>query len=213
MSQETFELVKEMDVTNVETRLVLQCAPFISGLKISNLLIVSIKDEALIRIILQRAGISFFRLLRTEEKVTFLLFCRKRLEKFLAQDEVRAILLTQGYEDFSLGKILCAFRGRYVAYMKENGCFPHEMGLLLGYPPEDVWGFIKNGGRNFLYAGYWKVYEGVQKKIELFQRFDGAKEDMIQLLSKGVGMQEIIDSYKDNRLFEESLDIPEQAVV
>ena len=200
MSQETFELVKEMDVTNIETRLILQCAPFISGLKISNLLIVSIKDEALVRVMLQQAGISFFRLLRTEEKVTFLLFCRERLEKFLAKDEVKNILLTQEYKEFSLGSILCVFRERYAAYMKGDGQFPHEMGLLLGYPPEDVWGFLKNDGRNFLYAGYWKVYGNEKKKIELFQRLDCAKEKMIQLLSNGVGMQDILDSYKDSRI-------------
>ena len=40
--------------------------------------------------------------------------------------------------------------------------FPHEIGLVLGYPPVDVEGFIKKEGRDFLYSGYWK-YMGIWK--------------------------------------------------
>lgn len=39
--------------------------------------------------------------------------------------------------------------------------FPHEMGLLLGYPIEDVVGFMEHSGKEYLYSGYWKVYENV----------------------------------------------------
>ena len=47
---------------------------------------------------------------------------------------------------------------RYRAYMNGSKIFPHEMGLLLGYPVEDVTGFMVHGGKNSLYSGYWKVY-------------------------------------------------------
>ena len=70
--------------------------------------------------------------------------------------------------------------------------FPHEMGVLLGYPLEDVKGFINNRGRNFLYTGYWKVYSDLQQKMDLFGRFEQAKEQMIRLLSYGMDIQEII---------------------
>ncbi len=36
---------------------------------------------------------------------------------------------------------------RYRAHMEGKGDFPHEIGLLLGYPPEDVIGFIENRGQ------------------------------------------------------------------
>lgn len=39
MSREIFELVREMDLKNIEIQLALQCAPLITGLKVSNLLI------------------------------------------------------------------------------------------------------------------------------------------------------------------------------
>lgn len=41
MSQEIYEIVKGMDLENIETQLALQCAPLITGLKVSNLLIIS----------------------------------------------------------------------------------------------------------------------------------------------------------------------------
>lgn len=43
---------------------------------------------------------------------------------------------------------------RYACYMEEKGAFLHEIGLLLGYPVEDVLGFIRHQGKNYLYTGY-----------------------------------------------------------
>lgn len=197
MSQEVFELVQGMDLKSIETQIALQCAPLISGLKVSNLLIISAEDEALVRVILRRSGISFFRLLRTGEKVTFLLFRKNPLEAYLKQQEVETMLAEAGYAELSLGNILSTFQKRYAHYMSAGGRFPHEMGLLLGYPAEDVRGFVENEGKNFLYSGYWKVYADVEEKRRLFQKFENAKETVIQLLSYGVGIQDILDIYKD----------------
>lgn len=197
MSQEVFELVQGMDLKSIETQIALQCAPLISGLKVSNLLIISAEDEALVRVILRRSGISFFRLLRTGEKVTFLLFRKNPLEAYLKQQEVETMLAEAGYAELSLGNILSTFQKRYAHYMSTGGRFPHEMGLLLGYPAEDVKGFVENEGKNFLYSGYWKVYADVEEKRRLFQKFENAKETVIQLLSYGVGIQDILDIYKD----------------
>ena len=197
MSQEVFELVQGMDLKSIETQIALQCAPLISGLKVSNLLIISAEDEALVRVILRRSGISFFRLLRTGEKVTFLLFRKNPLEAYLKQQEVEAMLAEAGYAELSLGNILSTFQKRYAHYMSAGGRFPHEMGLLLGYPAEDVKGFVENEGKNFLYSGYWKVYADVEEKRRLFQKFENAKETVIQLLSYGAGIQDILDIYKD----------------
>lgn len=56
---------------------------------------------------------------------------------------------------------------------------------------------MENEGKNFLYSGYWKVYADVQEKIKLFQKFETAKETVIQLLSYGVGIRDIIDIYNE----------------
>lgn len=49
--------------------------------------------------------------------------------------------------------------------------FPHELGILLGYPPEDVEGFRRELGRNCKLNGYWKVYGNEKKAQARFDQF------------------------------------------
>lgn len=195
MSQEIYEIVKGMDLENIETQLALQCAPLITGLKVSNLLIIPKGNEEVVKRILNRTGISFYRLIQTRTKTTFLLFRRNELEEFLSDENVKNVFIRAGYKALQIGKILRTFSLRYEAYMQGDKSFPHEMGLLLGYPVEDVVGFVENNGKNFLYSGYWKVYENQKAKVKLFDKFKVAEETLIHLLSNGLSMSDIIDIY------------------
>lgn len=195
MSQEIYEIVKGMDLENIETQLALQCAPLITGLKVSNLLIISKGNEKVVKRILNRTGISYYRLIQTRTKTTFLLFRRNELEEFLSDENVRNVLMKAGYKSLQIDKILRTFSLRYEAYIQGDKSFPHEMGLLLGYPVEDVVGFVENNGKNFLYSGYWKVYENQKAKVKLFDKFKVAEETLIHLLSNGLSMSDIIDIY------------------
>lgn len=195
MSQEIYEIVKGMDLENIETQLALQCAPLITGLKVSNLLIISKGNEEVVKRILNRTGISYYRLIRTRTKTTFLLFRRNELEEFLSDENVRNVLMKAGYKSLQIDKILRTFSLRYEAYIQGDKSFPHEMGLLLGYPVEDVVGFVENNGKNFLYSGYWKVYENQKAKVKLFDKYKVAEETLIHLLSNGLSMSDIIDIY------------------
>lgn len=195
MSQEIYEIVKGMDLENIETQLALQCAPLITGLKVSNLLIISKGNEEVVKRILNRTGISYYRLIQTRTKTTFLLFRRNELEEFLSDENVRNVLMKAGYKSLQIDKILRTFSLRYEAYIQGDKSFPHEMGLLLGYPVEDVVGFVENNGKNFLYSGYWKVYENQKAKVKLFDKFKVAEETLIHLLSNGLSMSDLIDIY------------------
>lgn len=195
MIQEIYEIVKGMDLENIETQLALQCAPLITGLKVSNLLIISKGNEEVVKRILNRTGISYYRLIQTRTKTTFLLFRRNELEEFLSDENVKNVFIRAGYKSLQIGKILRTFSLRYEAYMQGDKSFPHEMGLLLGYPVEDVVGFVENNGKNFLYSGYWKVYENQKAKVKLFDKFKVAEETLIHLLSNGLSMSDIIDIY------------------
>ncbi|MBQ2901104.1 MAG: DUF3793 family protein [Agathobacter sp.] len=200
MCQEVFKIVQTMDLSQVETKLVLQCAPLIKGIKMSNLLIVSSKDEDAVRIILKKTGILHYRLLRQDEKTTFLLFRKMQLATHLNDPEVQRILKANGYHDLSLGGILRTFQYRYQTYMDQGEGFPHEMGLLLGYPLEDVLGFIEHKGNNYLYSGYWKVYADVASKRKIFDAYEEAKEELIVLLANGHGIRPIIQLYREQSI-------------
>lgn len=197
MCQEVFKIVQTMDLSQVETKMALQCAPIIRGIKMSNLLIVSGSDEEAVRVILKRTGIIHYRLLRQDDKTTFLLFRKLQLATYLQDPKVQNILKANGYSDLSLGGILRTFQCRYQTYMNQGEGFPHEIGLLLGYPVEDVVGFIEHKGKNYLYSGYWKVYENVASKMKLFEDYENAKEELIVLLANGHGIRSIIQSYRE----------------
>lgn len=88
--------------------------------------------------------------------------------------------------------MLVELRSRYTQYKEEGAEFPHELGILLGYPPQDVSGFIENKGRNFLYTGYWKVYGNVQESMNIFHMFNQARENVVRMLTSGVSIQNIL---------------------
>ena len=200
MCQEVFEIVQRMDQSHIETKLALQCAPIITGIKMANLLIVSMSDETEVRRILKKSGITYYRLLRMDNKTTFLLFHRPQLAEYLNDPEVQRMLQAEGYEDLSLGGIFRTFQMRYQTHMQEKVGFPHEMGLLLGYPVEDVEGFILHKGKNALYSGYWKVYADVPAKKRTFESYESAKETLIQLLALGYNMRQIVELYKEKKV-------------
>lgn len=193
MSQEVFEIVSEMDMKAIETQLALYCAPLITGLKASNLLIIQNEQADDVRKLLEHTQISCFLLFRSEQKSSLLLYRFRLLYRYLLDAPVRELLCQLGYHEFAFEKLLSAFSARYTAYMKGRSKFPHEMGVFLGYPVEDVHGFIENGGKNFLGSGYWKVYQDLAEKAGLFHKYDLAKAALLRLVAHGGSISEAAD--------------------
>ena len=104
MCQEVFQIAMSMDLKSVEMQLALQCAPLITGARISNVLMINGADESAMRVILRASGISHFRLAARNEKTAFLLFRRSLLEAYLNNSEALDILKKAGYEDFEKAK-------------------------------------------------------------------------------------------------------------
>ena len=195
MSQEVYEMITRLDRERIETHLVVQCAPMISGMKVSNLLNVEKKLAPQMKQVLERSGISYYLLLESEDKATFLVYREDGLKAYLMQDRVCQSMKNFGYESLDLSDVLSRFQKRCADCMEQIAEFPHEMGLLLGYPVEDVEGFIENKGHNYLYAGYWKVYGHVEEKKALFNRYEEARKVLIQLLASGRSVSEMAACY------------------
>ncbi len=193
MSQETCRIVNETKLDRIDLQLAFQCAPLIVGLKPSNIFNISSEDYFVMLRILRNSKISWHVLGKKCDKMMIFLYHRESLDKYLKEKEVRKILREEGYICDNLDCIIKEFENRYRRYLQKNVEFPHEMGLLLGYPAEDVLGFIKYKGDKSIYTGYWKVYKNKEKKMEIFRNFENAKERLIQLLSYGVGMTDILD--------------------
>lgn len=58
-----------------------------------------------------------------------------------------------------------------VRRLRDGEAFPHEIGLFLGYPPEDVDGFIRNGAAGAKCIGTWKVYGNVETAQRKFAQY------------------------------------------
>lgn len=80
----------------------------------------------------------------------------------------------------------------------EMSQYPHEIGLFLGYPLADVWGFVHH--KKCQCCGYWKVYENKREKESLFKQFDCCRKEFILLYEQGYSLSQILNQ-ADNQPF------------
>ena len=119
------------------------------------------------------------------------------LKEYLERNEIRAFIRKCGYNVSDINQIFPVFVRRYMKYMELKQDFPHELGLLLGYPIEDVEGFIANNGKNYLHSGYWKVYKDAETKIRLFRDYEKVQTEIVRMLYEGIDIMSIIGNYSN----------------
>lgn len=96
------------------------------------------------------------------------LFYRKDLFLNVFRENI-SFLSTFGYKhDMTLSQILNLLKEKYTL-----SC-PHEIGIFLGIPLEDVMAFI-NDEKDFKLCGYWKVFGDVERAKKIFNEYDRAK--------------------------------------
>ena len=108
-----------------------------------------------------------------------MLYKRNILERALRDEAAKGILASLGYPLPDLDGCLWHLRARY---RRE---FPHEIGLFLDYPPEDVRGFMEHRKAKRHIDGYWKVYGDVKKARRIFQHYRRAERDAAWSLMDG----------------------------
>lgn len=136
-------------------------------------------------------GISVFRLAEGEEYVLVLFYREKELAAALERSRALEILGKYGYR---AGESLQEKLAYLQARMKLGKAFPHEVGLFLDYPPEDVAGFIEHRGRGFLCSGYWKVYANEKETRELFDSYARCTRDFCSRLEAGMPFSELLEA-------------------
>ena len=108
------------------------------------------------------------------------------LRESLRQPERRAFLQARGYPvSMGTGRLLDELSRRMRS--AKAGGFPHEIGLFLGYPLEDVVGFIANNGCNYKYSGCWKVYGDEAYSRRLFAQYKSCKQQLSHALKSADG--------------------------
>lgn len=150
------------------------CAPALAGIKPASLVSCQRSQFPKLPQLLNVYGRAFakkdvcFRILHTcPQRYLLLVYRRSMLEHYLAQTDVLALLERFGYRTEEPLEAKLERLGRRTAGQKG---FPHEIGLFLGYPVEDVEGFIRYGGAGCKLCGCWKVYGDVEHASRQFAR-------------------------------------------
>ena len=161
-------------------------SPTLARLKLGNLFNYTIRGDfdaefAGLRAMLSGKGVALSVLRKTREKALVYVYRANELEKVLRDEAIRHLLKSCGYVRFDVGGALETLKSR----LNDADAFPHEIGVFLGYPLEDVLGFIENGGRNCLACGCWKVYANECAALKAFQRYEKCKSVYQRLFASG----------------------------
>lgn len=187
--QEITEYLASVDILGqVEMLLALYCAPMISGIKVSNLVVLTKEQSMALCGNIRSSGLDVWFLNYVENSNPALIFRRDDMQKFLRRSDIREVLGRFGYSDFRLIPVLLQLSAHMRAYKAGEGAFPHELGILLGYPLEDVLGFMENDGENYAYCGYWKVYGDIEEAKKVFDTYNEVRNVAVSQVLNGFGL-------------------------
>lgn len=187
-----YSVLKQYDDKRyMENNLTYLLAPTITGVKPSS--IISIRNNS-------REMYSFWpnydcdylnklnlssRILRdTSDYITLIIFNGENLKRHISQVENREFLYRFGYKDDCMENLayLC---NRFKNFV------PHECGIFLGIPSEDVEGYMS--GKECILCGYWKVYSDCERAERAFETYDKAKKLVVENVLNNI---EFNDYYK-----------------
>ena len=167
---------------NIMDYLNFYCAPCLLGKKPASLfsMPIEIYNRSQKKIEeLKELGLCVEFLYEVNRKAHLLVFSEEQTIKLLRKENIKNAYNFFGYGlDISFEllkeKLFKKFRHFYSKNLQRQNAdiFPHEIGLFLGYPPEDVLQYYIKKGKDYLFSGYWKVYTNPEKAIEIFRLYD-----------------------------------------
>lgn len=177
-----------------ERLLVRHCAPTLAGIKTGSLFSCAYarREEVVAAVSrlnrrLLPKGLRLVPLRYLPGRVLIYLYRPAGLAADLEREEARALLTRAGYQGRSADQRVAELARR----LNGGADFPHEVGLFLGYPPEDVRGFIEHRGANCKCVGCWKVYGDPEAARRAFDRYQRCTDCYCAHWSKGVDVERL----------------------
>lgn len=166
------------------------CAPTLASLKTGSLFVcpyaTRTEMDASIRSLNQRLGAKGLRVIPLrwrDGRCMVYVYRPEKLAQDLSGEDASKLLHACGYTGCSAAEHI----RRLMARLAENDEFPHEIGLFLGYPPEDVAGFI--GHKKPKCTGCWKVYGDADAAQRTFARYRKCTDAYLRLHAQGRGIE------------------------
>lgn len=88
-----------------------------------------------------------------------------------------------------------------LVYRYEKYHCPHELGVFLGIPIEDVIDFMECSDKKCLMCGYWKVFNNYNNAKDIFNKYDISKNIMIKSIEENKALLNIVDMFNKNIKF------------
>ncbi|MCR4955634.1 MAG: DUF3793 family protein [Lachnospiraceae bacterium] len=151
------------------------CSPTMAGIKTGSLFTCPIESKeqmaqcmAALNAKLLPKGIVIMPVKYMKKRVLIYMYRRNALVKDLQNPIAREILKSLDYPVDDISQCIT----KLVLRINTEEEFPHEVGLFLSYPPEDVKAFIDNHAQNAKLVGTWKVYYNEDQAKRTFLQFE-----------------------------------------
>ncbi len=177
-----------------EELLVKHCSPTLAGIKTGNLFSVNFESAEKLRVCvrdwnrtLSPKGLRIMPMRFNDGRALIYVYRPSKLSIDLSGDLAEDILNSFGYGGKTPERCVSELMRR----LRQDENFPHEIGLFLGYPPEDVKGFIENKACHCKCKGCWKVYGDVNEAQKIFARYKKCTAIYCKLFANGRSLEKL----------------------
>lgn len=177
-----------------EELLIKYCAPTLAAIKTGNMFSCGFEDEESVRDFMRRLnrtfrkkGIRTIPLRSSKNKMLIYVFRPSFLKKDMENEMTVNLMSELGYCCNNVEKCVA----KLIKRLKESSDFPHEVGIFLGFPPEDVYGFIRNSAKNCKMTGYWKVYGDEEKAKRTFAKYRKCSDIYLECFERGFTLEKL----------------------
>lgn len=132
-------------------------------------------------------GLRLLPLRMTEDFAMLYLYRPGQLGADLQNGDAALLLREAGYPAYDEAACIRELRRR----LAECEDFPHEIGLFLSYPPEDVRGFMEHRDFGCKCVGCWKVYGDEQAARRKFAQYRQCTDCYLRRNAGGCSLEEL----------------------
>lgn len=156
-----------------ELMLVRHCSPTLAGMKTGNMFSYTYESAQEMRAAIRhfnktlaKKGLRVVPLRFKDNRALIYVYRPEHLKRDLGNEIACELLRSRGYDCNKPQKCIIHLMDK----LRGTEEFPHEIGLFLGYPPEDVHGFI-NDPSACSCSGCWKVYTNENEARKTFDKY------------------------------------------
>lgn len=177
-----------------EEYIVRNCAPTLAGIKTASMFSCPFDGQDKLSAFLQNMnsrlnpkGIRILPLKVSEKRALIYVYRPDRLHADICDNCAKKLLSQSGYDTRCCQRCIVEL----IKKIRHQDEFPHEIGLFLGYPPEDVRGFMENQAHNQKCTGCWKVYGDVESATKTFHRYHACTKAYVDMVRKGKSIEQL----------------------